>query len=203
MGDLIDVGWKEEKAASWVARRGLRRVRIGSPNLHLSNHPKGVKGIYKTYKNPSILIKMLKTKTIYFQNDETVLSWRSMGMKMPQVWFRLSIYSQMKNMKIKLWTFFVWSSTHGEYPFNDSRSQFYIFKISVPKYKWHTASRKNLLTRRLFVGQILSSLKTAVRISGPWMFEISEKIFYNGVSDNFLKISSNYYGFEISKKRTS
>jgi hypothetical protein len=30
-----DVSWKEEKAASWVARRGLRSVRIGSLNLHL------------------------------------------------------------------------------------------------------------------------------------------------------------------------
>ena len=50
MGDLIDVGWKEEKAASWVARRGLRSVRIGSSNLHLSNHPKGVKEIWMYHK---------------------------------------------------------------------------------------------------------------------------------------------------------
>ena len=35
--NLIDVGWKEEKAASWVARRGLRCVRIGSLNPHLAD----------------------------------------------------------------------------------------------------------------------------------------------------------------------
>jgi hypothetical protein len=39
------VGWKEEKAASWVARRGLRSVRIGSLNPHLLDHAKGDKGI--------------------------------------------------------------------------------------------------------------------------------------------------------------
>ena len=33
--NLRDVGWKGEKAASWVARRGLRSVRIGSLNPHL------------------------------------------------------------------------------------------------------------------------------------------------------------------------
>ena len=39
------MGWKEEKAASWVARKGLRSVRIGSLNPHLLDHAKGDKGI--------------------------------------------------------------------------------------------------------------------------------------------------------------
>ena len=43
--NLIDVGWKEEKAASWVARRGLRSVRISSLNLHLLDNSTGDKGI--------------------------------------------------------------------------------------------------------------------------------------------------------------
>ena len=45
LSNLRDVGWKEEKAASWVARRGLRSVRIGSLNPHLLDSSKGHKGI--------------------------------------------------------------------------------------------------------------------------------------------------------------
>ena len=44
--NLRDVGWKEEKAASWVARRGLKSVRIGSLNPHLLYYWKGDKGIW-------------------------------------------------------------------------------------------------------------------------------------------------------------
>jgi hypothetical protein len=43
--DLRDVGWKEEKAASWVAWRGLRSVRVGSLSPHLLDHAKSDKGI--------------------------------------------------------------------------------------------------------------------------------------------------------------
>jgi hypothetical protein len=58
--NLRDVGRKEEKVASWVARRGLRSVRIGSLKLrapsswlpqdeglnpHLLDQSKGHKGI--------------------------------------------------------------------------------------------------------------------------------------------------------------
>jgi hypothetical protein len=67
--DLRDVGWKEEKAASWVARRCLRSVRIGSLNPHLLDHAKGDKGIWvwnETRKNSKTNGWKMKFKKLSF-----------------------------------------------------------------------------------------------------------------------------------------
>jgi hypothetical protein len=40
---------------------------------------------------------MLKTKTIYFQNDEKVLSGQSMGINIPPLYFILSIFEEKKD----------------------------------------------------------------------------------------------------------